>query len=584
MSRVRPRRMLTVVILLGALCAVLCVGTAAGQSIDKVPREQTLILENIDGRVPVPGNMNPYVAGQYLEWGMWQANQESLFYFNLESGKLEPWIAESAKYGDGGRTVTIELRDGVKWSDGVPFTAEDVVFTIEMLKKNLGLRYSSDMDVWVDSISAVTPRRIVIKLKKPNPRFLLTYFGVPIWQSLLIAPKHIWQNVDPKTFPNYDLEKGLPLGTGPYRLVRSTETETVFDRLEHWWAADTGLHAMPAPRRVIWLGVGTEDGRAAMGVNNQLDAMWVMSRSTFEIARRRNPNIIGWSGNLPYGYLDPCPRDLFFNTSAAPFDQPGVRLAINHAINREQLVAVAFEGMSEPSYSVFPTYGGLKQFLDRNAEILNSLHSDPAKIPTLMTAAGYKRNGQGLWVGPDAKPVSFTISTRSGETDLLKMGPVLVAQLRAAGFDASFRAAETAIYFTDVSNGHTPVYLAGTCGSVQDPYASFALFHSRESAPTGQRSPGVTPTRFADAAFDQAVDTMATLASTDPNFSRAADTALAEFTRLLPAIPLVQARLLTPFNKTYWTDWPSADNNYFQPGHWWISGDQLIIHVKPVTR
>jgi peptide/nickel transport system substrate-binding protein len=119
---------------------------------------------------------------------------------------------------------------------------------------------------------------------------------------------------------------------------------------------------------------------------------------------------------------------------------------------------------------------------------------------------------------------------------------------------------------------------------VQDPYASFALFHSRESAPTGQRSPGVTPTRFADAAFDQAVDTMATLASTDPNFSRAADTALAEFTRLLPAIPLVQARLLTPFNKTYWTDWPSADNNYFQPGHWWISGDQLIIHVKPVTR
>jgi len=566
------------------VCALGVAGSAAAQSIKSVPREQTLILENIDGRVPVPGNMNPYVAGQYLEWGMWQATQESLFYFNLETGKLEPWLAESGEYSDGAKTVTIQLRNGVKWSDGVAFTAEDIVFTIEMLKQNLGLRYSSDMDVWVDSVSAPNPRRVVIRLKKPNPRFLLTYFGVPIWHSLLIAPKHIWQNVDPKTFTNFDLARGLPLGTGSYRLVRSTETETIFDRLDHWWAADTGLHAMPAPTRVIWLGVGTEDTRAAMGVNNQLDAMWVMGRSTFEIARHKNLSIIGWTNSLPYGYLDPCPRDLFFNTAAPPFDKTAVRLAINDAINREQLVTVAFEGMSEPSYSVFPTYGALKELLDRNAEVLKPIHSDPSKVPALMQAAGYKKNGDGLWASANGKPISFTITTRSGETDLLKMGPVMVAQLRAAGFDASFHPSETAIYFTDVSNGNSAIYLAGTCGSVQDPYASFALFHSRESAPTGQRSPGVTPTRFANPDFDAAVDTMAKLPATDPAFALAADTALRVFTQELPAIPLVQARLLTPFNTKYWSNWPTAENNYIQPGHWWVTGGQLLINVKPANR
>ncbi len=291
---------------------------AASQALAAVPRNRTLILENIDGRVPVPGNMNPYVAGQFLEWGMWQATQESLFYYNLETGHLDPWLARSSAYTDNGRTVTIELRPGVRWSDGVPFTADDVAFTIEMLKKNLGLQYSFDMDSWVESVRAPTPTRVVIRLKRPNPHFVLSYFAVPIWRSILIAPKHIWEHVDPKTFSNYDPQRGLPLGTGPYRLVRSSETETVFDRRDRWWAAEAGLHPMPSPLRLIWISAGTEDTRAAMAVNNQLDAMWVMSRSTFELARRRNANLMGWSKALPYGYLDPCPRNLYFNTAAPP--------------------------------------------------------------------------------------------------------------------------------------------------------------------------------------------------------------------------------------------------------------------------
>ena len=52
--------------------------------------------------MPVPENMNPFVSGQYLDWGMWQAVSESLFYLNLETGKLEPWLAESGEYSDDG--------------------------------------------------------------------------------------------------------------------------------------------------------------------------------------------------------------------------------------------------------------------------------------------------------------------------------------------------------------------------------------------------------------------------------------------------------------------------------------------------
>ena len=83
-----------------------------------------------------------------------------------------------------------------------------------------------------------------------------------MWDTLLIAPKHIWEKVDPMTFANFDLEKGLPLGTGPYRLVRSSETETVLDRRDDWWGAKTGFHALPEPERLIWIAVGGEDIRA----------------------------------------------------------------------------------------------------------------------------------------------------------------------------------------------------------------------------------------------------------------------------------------------------------------------------------
>ena len=160
-------RLIAVVIL--PMLVALAPSRAAPQALPTVPRNRTLILENIDGRVPVPGNMNPYVAGQFLEWGMWQATQESLFYYNLETGRLDPWLARSSRYSDDGRTVTIELQPGVRWSDGVPFTADDVAFTIEMLKKNLGLQYSFDMDSWVESVRLPIPRASSSTSSAPIP-------------------------------------------------------------------------------------------------------------------------------------------------------------------------------------------------------------------------------------------------------------------------------------------------------------------------------------------------------------------------------------------------------------------------------
>lgn len=564
-----------------ALVPLLLGTTAFAQSIPDVPREQTLVIENIEGRVPVPDNMNPYISGSNLDWGMWQATQEALFNFNLETGELEPWLAESQDISDDYKTITVTLRDGVKWNDGVDFTADDVKFTVDMLMANAGLQYSADLNLWVDSVEATDARTVVFNLKKPNPRFMLDYFGVRIWRTVLIAPKHIWEGRDPMTFTNYDLEKGWPLGTGPYRLVRSSETESVYDRVDNWWAAASGFHQAPAPQRVVWAGVGTEDARASMMVANQLDASWVMSRSTFEIARQQNPAIIGWTQELPYAYLDACPRNIGLNNMLPPFDNKDVRHALNNAIDRQQVADIAYEGTTEPSYAPFPTYKPLADFLAANQDSVDQIRSDPAALEGLMTGAGYTMGPDSRWVDAEGKTVAIELLVRSGEATEMKTAPIVVNQLQRAGFDASFRPVESASFYSDITMGRAAAWLGGTCGSVQDPYASMEFYTSVHSAPIGEAAAGTETTRFENAQFDAAVATMASQASDSPQFAAAAEQAFAIFADELPVIPLVQARLLTPFNQSYWTNWPTAENNYFQPGHWWVSGNQLILNVKP---
>lgn len=557
---------------------------AATGDIAEVSREETVIFENIEGRVPIPDNMNPYVSGQYLDWGMWQATQEALFYYNYETGELMPWVASGYEYNEDNTEITISIREGVKWSDGEAFTADDVIFTINMLKDNEELQYSTDMNRWVEDLVANDDGSVTFVLTEPNPRFVMDYFGVRIWDTVLIAPQHVWENEDPATFNNFDLEKGYPLGTGPYRLVRSSETETVFDRRDDWWAAETGFHELPAPKRAIWTAAPTEDLRAAMGANNELDAMWIFSRSTFEVTQAKNPNIVGWTEDLPYAYLDPCPRYLGLNNGAAPFDNKNVRWAVNSAINRSEIVTIAYEGMTEPAATLFPTYAPLQEYLNRNKDLFEQypvLETNLNRVDELMNGQGYTKDGEGFWVDSENERVSFTIITRSGESDKVKMGPVIATQLRNAGFDADFQSLESAVFYDDVSRGTVAAFITDLCASVRDPYKSYSRFHSRFSAPVGESVSGPQPSRFENEQFDEIVDQMSVLAADNPEFKALADQALEIWLENLPAIPLVQARLLTPFNTTYWTNWPTADNNYIHPGHWWVTGELLLINIQP---
>src|SRR5260370_20274418 len=151
---------------------------------------------------------NSLRAGTQLAQGYPQAILEPLFMLNYETGQIVPWVGESMTANNSLDQWTLKIRKGVTWSDVVPYTADDVVFTINLLLDNAptlngGATSSAALKDWVANVQKVDDQTVIFNLKKPNPRFQLDYFSVRIWGSVTIVPKHIWEGQYTPTFKLY---------------------------------------------------------------------------------------------------------------------------------------------------------------------------------------------------------------------------------------------------------------------------------------------------------------------------------------------------------------------------------------------
>ena len=270
-----------------------------------------------------------YVAGQIYQ---------SLLTYDDKLTPL-PQLAKSWEVSEDGLTYTFHLQDGVKWHDGVAFTAKDVVFAAEEFLTDAHPRWRLIKEAYVADVMAKDDLTVVFQMKKPFSAFL---YGFEL-SSFPIMPAHVYQGTDYRTNP----ANAKPIGTGPYKFAEWQRGSYIhLVRNEDYWKAgqpyidDLYFRVIPdAASRAIAFEQGTVDLLRGGDVEG------------FTIRRLAEmPDVktttAGWEYFSPQMFLQP-------NLRLEVFQDKNIRKAIYHALDRDFIVNAIFFGQGKPSTGPF---------------------------------------------------------------------------------------------------------------------------------------------------------------------------------------------------------------------------------------
>lgn len=552
-------------------------------------RQETMILDIDGGKVAAPDLWNPYVPGNRRDQGFHQALMEPLFILNYMTGKIDPWLGVSMTPNKTQDVWTLKLNPKATWNDGKPVGADDVIFSIDTIKSKPELSNGADMKQWVKSMKKIDDKTVEFTLTSPNPRFMLDYFSVKIWGGVNIVPKHIWEGKDPLTFKNYEAGKS-PVFSGPYKLTsfNSDGTEFIYDRDDNWWGAKSGFKKLPAPKRLIWTWAGSPEQRVALMADKKLDSLMDITKGAYETLKAKNPNVVAWYKDLPYAVLDPCPRNFEFNTTLAPWDDPEMRWAVNYAIDRDQIVKIAYEGTTSKSRIPYPMYPPIQR-LDKLLESKGLYQKypiweyNPKKAMEIIESKGYKKGSDGYYA-KDGKQLSMVINTHDAFIEKQRISDVLVEQFQAVGINASHVKQAGQLWGDNLNFGKFETHMGWqSCGSVNEPWATLDNLNAKWIVPVGERA-SKNGWRWKNDVFSKAVDEMSVLPLGDKKVDDLFVTAMEQYLKELPNIPITQAKKLIPFDTTYWTNWPTDANKYAPSWTWWQSFYEILTAVKPAGK
>jgi peptide/nickel transport system substrate-binding protein len=338
------------------------------------PRNETLYTTGKQwGPPPTWNPLDPNSA-----MGVVGLQYETLFLFDPLADEFVPWLAESAEWTDP-KTYTIRIRPGVTWSDGQPFTAEDVAFTIGLAKIKV---VGSNIWDYVTDATATDEHTVVVTFDDPAyQQWALWTYNSPI------LPKHIWE-----AKANEDILKELNthgVGAGPYKYRTHAEDRMVWERNESWWGKGIGLGVKP---RFIVDIVNT--------ANNV--ALGRLMQGEFDLSNNFLPGI---ATLVDQGYVstyyDEAPYMLSANTAwlvtnnkKPPLDDPEFRKAIAWAANVPDIVAKVYGNIVRPAdpTGLLPTW---EKYIDAAQRDELGFSYDPARARAILDAAGYQRAATG---------------------------------------------------------------------------------------------------------------------------------------------------------------------------------------------
>jgi peptide/nickel transport system substrate-binding protein len=551
----------------------------------EVPRDRTLIvMAGGPNQYTLWNNYHPYIPGSGESWFGGQGYMEPLIMFNVLTGDYENWLLEDWAYNDDFTEITLFIREGVRWADGTAFTADDIVFTFNTLRDNAGAMVAlADLPNFLERAEKVDESTAKLILNRPNPTFWATTLTTN--HGVFVLPKHVWEGQDMMEFTNFNLDAGLPLGTGPYKLVFASPQQRILDLREDWWAVETGFKARPQVERIIYLPAQDESQAAQLLITNQIDMSPILQVATLRTVFQQNPKVQTFTGQEPpFGYLDWCPIDLNLNTSVEPWNDRDIRWALAYAIDRERLVALAESGAGVPALHQFTPYAWFAPFEEALQEIFaeydygTSANLD--RTNEIMEGKGYTKNSEELWVDGNGNTIPVNFFTPEY---LRGYAPPLAQQLRDAGFDATFDLSPGLGSAVQTGEQTEALGCKGPSGVLgMDPYFMLSIYTSQYYRPTGEPAPIWWATsRWQNAEYDAIVDELSLLQADDPRVKDLFVEAMQIWVDEMPDIYLGQLIIRYPMSTQYWTNWPVEGNVYGFPHSWQKNFLLSFINLEP---
>ncbi len=522
------------------LLTLLLVACGGGSTTTHKSAQKTSLTILAQQQGAYPRNFNPYNPSVIS--GTQGMIYETLLAYNRLDGSVKPWLAESYSIAPDARSITFHLRQNVLWSDGQPFTSDDVVFTVNLLRKYSAMDLEG-VGSFVKDIAAPDAYTVLVTLNKAyNPA--LWYLG----GQTFILSKHGWSSVKGDGSQYADPN---PIGTGPFVVKSFSPQLVVLSKNPKYW--------QPGKPEVTEL--------RYPAFNSNTSAELALQKGQIDWTNLFIPDIEKTYINVDkehnhYWFPSSDVVMLFLNLKKYPFNLLPVRQAISASIDRNQLNTVGESGYEPAAH---PT--GLLPF---NKDYMAPQYADmtfaqdTAKAASLLEGAGFKKGSDGVYADKNGKRLAFTLNVVSGYTDWITDCQLMARELQSAGIKVNINTMDFDAYNNALLTGTYDIAMLWTNPGPTPYYIYDAMLRSTNSAPIGQQAT-TNYERWMDPATDKLLDQYAS--ATDPAVQKQAIMGIEKImVEQLPSIPLTDEPYWYQYNTSRFVGWPDAQHPYAAPG------------------
>ena len=467
---------------------------------------------------------------------------QPLFYFDNISGHTFPLLGLHYAWSNGNKTLTVDLRKNVKWTDGKPFTSADVVFTYNLLKKYPALDANG---VWtqLSSVTAHGLYQVVFQFKAVNVPYL-TYVLSPV-----IVPQHIWAKLGDPTKATVS----HPIGVGPYELNTFSPQVYTLKANPNYYMGEPRVRLLQFPS---YTGNDSADLALAKG---QIDWAGIFIPSIDKVYASKSPNNKYWFPPVGITTLYPNLKNPLLGNVA-------VRKAISLAVNRQIIYKegeYCYEPPANPTGLIMPNN---MSWMDPSLAKTNFSYN-PAAAVKILENAGFKKNAQGIFESPSGKPLSFTIQVVSGWTDWDMDCQLIANELKQIGIKVQVNEEQFGTYFANLT-AHKFQLAISWVNTGPTPYYMF----QQMLAPKG----GWNLEQWSNATTTNALNAFAktTVLAQQKKNMYVLERAMVN---QLPTIPLVYGANWYEYNTAHVTGWPTAQNPYVNPAPYAAPANAIVL-------